>query len=180
VADLGGLRGCKCPPLWQLVMYFCVRQKFSALTPIVAYVTHESIKWLCSSGITTTRHSYTLTYQFLTASAAPQSVTLTAASYTSTSQHSIGFINSFHFFFLFLSPKKIFQSTVQPHQSTARPLERDTNHIKVTRPPCLFRLPPVNRSTTLIHWCEWHHLINYSWEKLRNFVNVSYLSCFLP
>ena len=24
VADSGGVRGCKCTPLWQLVMYFCV------------------------------------------------------------------------------------------------------------------------------------------------------------
>ena len=46
------------------------------------------------------------------------------------------------------------QSTVWPHQSTARPLERAASHIKVTRPPCLFQLPPwenANRSTTVIY-----------------------------
>ena len=88
------------------------------------------------------------------ASAAPQTFTLTPASYshsTSTSLHSIGFINLFVFY---LSPKRILQSTVRPHQSTARPLERAASHIKVTRPPCLFRLPPwenVNRPTTPSH-----------------------------
>ena len=93
------------------------------------------------------------------ASAAPQTFTVTAASYwhwTSTSLHSIGFINSFlfFFFFFFLSPKRNLQSTARPHQSTARPLERAASHIKVTHPPCLFQLSPwenVNRSTTLIH-----------------------------
>jgi len=46
------------------------------------------------------------------------------------------------------------QSTMRPHLSTARPLERAANHIKGTCPSCLFRLPPwenVNRSTTLMH-----------------------------
>jgi len=41
-----------------------------------------------------------------------------------------------------------------PHRSTTRPHERAASHIKVTRPPCLFRLLPwenVNRSTTLIY-----------------------------
>ena len=64
---------------------------------------------------------------------------------------------------------------MRPHQSIARPLERATSHIKVTRPPCLFQLPPwenVNRSTTLIH-CMWvSSFINYSWKKLRDFVNA--------
>ena len=110
--------------------------------------------------------------------AAPQTFTLTPASYshsTSTSLHSIGFINSFCFFLLFfLSQRGFLQSTVRPHQSTTRPLERVTSHIKGTRPPCLFQLPPwenLNRSTTLIH-SMWRHLINYSWEKLHNFVDV--------
>jgi len=77
-----------------------------------------------------------------------------------TSLHSISFINSFVFFFylfFLLSPKRILQSTAQPHQNTSRPLERAANHIKVTHPPCLFQLPPwenVNRSTTPIH-CMW-------------------------
>ena len=79
--------------------------------------------------------------------------------WTSTSLHSIGFINSFHFFLFFsffflLSPKRILQSTAWPHQSTARPLERVASYIKVTRPPCLFQLPPwenVNRSTIPIY-----------------------------
>ena len=64
---------------------------------------------------------------------------------TSTSLHSIGFIYSF-------SPRGFLQSTTWPHQSTVRPLERAASHIKGTRPPCLFRLPPwenVNRSTTV-------------------------------
>ena len=50
-------------------------------------------------------------------SAAPQIFTLTPASYshsTSTSLHSIGFINSFRFFFLI--PRGYLQSTMQPHQ----------------------------------------------------------------
>ena len=71
-------------------------------------------------------------------SAASQTFTLTAASYlhwTSTSLHSICFINSFLFFF---SPRGFLRSTAQPHQSTARPLERAPNHIQVTRPSSLF------------------------------------------
>ena len=71
---------------------------------------------------------------------------------TSTSLNSIGFINSFRFFFLKL--RGFLQSTARPHQSTTRPLETATSHIKGTRPPCLFWLPPwenVNRSTTLVH-----------------------------
>ena len=97
--------------------------------------------------------------------AAPQTSTLTLASYspwTSTSLHSICFINSFHFLFcffvcLFVSPRGFLQSTARPHQSTARPLQRATSHIKVTHPPYLFLLLPwenVNRSTTLIY-CMW-------------------------
>ena len=47
----------------------------------------------------------------------------------STSLHSIGFINSFFFFFcFFLSPRGFLQSTAWPHQSTARPLERASSH----------------------------------------------------
>ena len=108
------------------------------------------------------------------ASAAPQTLILTAASYwhwTSTSLHSISFINSFRFFF-FLSPKRILQST-------ARPLERAAIHIKVTRPPCLFRLPPweyVNRSTTLLHRIEWrHHRLNMREITRFHRCRVSYL-----
>jgi len=110
------------------------------------------------------------------ASAAPQTFILTVASYwhwTSTSLHSIGFINSFWFFFL--SPKRVLQSTAWPHQSTARPLERAASHIKVTHPPCLFRLAPwenVNRSTTLINHMWVTSNINYSWEKLHDFVDA--------
>jgi len=87
------------------------------------------------------------------ASAAPQTFTLTPASYshsTSTSLHSIGFINYFCFFFLI--PRGFLQSTAWQHQSTTRPLERAVSHIKVTHPPCLLWLLPwenVNRSTTL-------------------------------
>ena len=58
---------------------------------------------------------------------------------------------------LFVSPRGFLQSTTWPHQSTARLLERATSHIKMTHPPCLFRLLPwenVNRSTTLIY-CTW-------------------------
>jgi len=58
---------------------------------------------------------------------------------------------------LFLCPKGFLQSIMWRHQSTTRPLERAASHIKVTHPPCLFRLPSwenVNRSTTLIH-CMW-------------------------
>ena len=55
VADLGGVRGMQMHPLWRLVMYF-------------AYITarvHQMImqQWHAA---TTTRHSYTLTYQFFT------------------------------------------------------------------------------------------------------------------
>ena len=49
------------------------------------------------------------------------------------------------------------------------PKWRAASHISDTT-PCLFRLPPwknVDRSTTVIDstW-EWHHPINYSWDKL--------------
>ena len=115
-------------------------------------------------------------FTFSLASAAPQTFTHTPSSYshsTSTSLHSLGFINSFCFFFL--SPRVFLQSTMQPHQSAAKPLERAASHIKVTCPPCLFWLPPwenVNQSTTLIH-CMWvMYLINYSWEKFRDFVDA--------
>ena len=49
VVDLGGVRGCKCTPLWQLVMYFCVRNCMSPL--MIMQQWHVA---------TTTRHSYTL------------------------------------------------------------------------------------------------------------------------
>ena len=39
----------------------------------------------------------------------------------------------------FLSPRRFLQSTVRPHQGTARPLERAASHINITRPPSLFR-----------------------------------------
>ena len=55
----------------------------------------------------------------------------------------------FLFFFLF-----VFQSTMWPNQSTEMALEMVASHIKVTRSPGLFRLPPweiVSRSTTLIY-----------------------------
>ena len=42
----GRFRGCKCTPLWRLVVYFCVHN--------------------CTSPSNATRRSYTLTYQFLT------------------------------------------------------------------------------------------------------------------
>ena len=67
-------------------------------------------------------------------------------------------LSTLSFFFwvvcFFFGPRGFLRSTTRPHQSTARPLERAANHIKVTHPPCLFRLPPwenVNRSITLIH-----------------------------
>ena len=50
--------------------------------------------------------------------------------------------------------QELLQSTTWPHQSTKMTLERATNHIKVTCPPGLFRLPPrenVNRSTILVN-----------------------------
>jgi len=59
---------------------------------------------------------------------------------TSTSLHLMGFIK--------LNRRGFLQSTTRPHQSTTRPLERATSHIKGTHPPCLFRLMPwenVNR-----------------------------------
>ena len=108
----------------------------------------------------------------------PQAFTLTPASYshrTSTSLHSICFIDPFHsffksfvvffmskrifvvftickqyIFFFFVSAERFLQSTMQPHQSTKMALEWAASHIKVTRPPCLFWLPPwenVTRST---------------------------------
>jgi len=43
---------------------------------------------------------------------------------------------------------------MHPHQSTEMALERPASHVKVTCPPCLFRLlawEKVNRSTTLIY-----------------------------
>ena len=55
MADLGGVRGVQMHPPWRLVMYFAC---------ITARV-HQMImqQWHAA---TTTRHSYTLTYQFLT------------------------------------------------------------------------------------------------------------------
>ena len=50
----GGKGGCKCTPLWRLVMYFCVH---NCKSPLIMQQWHAA---------TTTRHSYTLTYQFLT------------------------------------------------------------------------------------------------------------------
>ena len=44
----------------------------------------------------------------------------------------------YQLFPFFFSPREFLRSTVQPHQSTARPLERVPNHIKVTRPSSLF------------------------------------------
>ena len=62
-------------------------------------------------------------------------------------------------FFLF-----VFQSTMWPYQSTEMALERAASHIKVTRSPGLFRLPPweiVSRSTTLIYgtWVRSSHYL---------------------
>ena len=117
----------------------------------------------------------------LGASAASQTFTLSAVSYwhwTSTSLHSIGFINSLHFFSFFFQVDffKVLCGHVkalpghlkgplalQPHQSET---------------PSLFipvRLPPwenVNRSTTLIYRMWVTSTINYSWKKLRDFVDV--------
>jgi len=85
------------------------------------------------------------------ASAAPPTFTLTPASYShssSTSLHSIGFINSFRFF------QEDFFEVLRGH------IKAPPGHLKGLlatskgRPPCLFWLPPwenVNRSTTLIH-----------------------------
>ena len=73
----------------------------------------------------------------------------------------------------FCKYNRILQSTVRPHQSTEMALERVASHIKMTCLHCLFQLPPwenVNRSTTLIYH-TWH-LMNYSWEKLHNFVDA--------
>ena len=61
------------------------------------------------------------------------------------------------------------------HQSTARPLERSASHIKVTCPPCLFRLPPwenVNRPTTLIYHMWWRVISLIIHERLHNFVDA--------
>ena len=54
VADLGGVRGCKCTPLWRLVMYFCVRNYTSPSNDYTAVV--------CSNNNQAQLH--TLTYQF--------------------------------------------------------------------------------------------------------------------
>ena len=91
-------------------------------------------------------------------SAAPQTFTLTLASYshrTSTSLHSICFINPSIFFcsFSLLSSRGFLQSTAQPHQSTELALERAASHIKETHPPTLSRLLPqenVNRSNNYL------------------------------
>ena len=40
------------------------------------------------------------------------------------------------FFFFFLSVGGFLQSSAQPHESAARPLQRAAGHIKGTRPPC--------------------------------------------
>ena len=56
VADLGELRGAQSTPLWQLVMYFCVHNCTSPSNDYAAVA--------CISNVT--RHSYTLTCQFLT------------------------------------------------------------------------------------------------------------------
>ena len=55
VANLGGVRGVH---FWRLVMYFCINNCMS--TSIFEMVIQQ---W---NAATTTRHSYTLTYQFLT------------------------------------------------------------------------------------------------------------------
>ena len=73
-----------------------------------------------------------------------------------------------------ISPKTILQSTARPHQSTARPLERAASHIKVTRPPCLFvaamrKCKQINNSNSPY---VSDVIINYSWEKLRDFVDA--------
>jgi len=44
--------------------------------------------------------------------------------------------------FSFVSPRGFLQSAAWPHQSTKMVLERAASHIKVTRPPRLFWLPP--------------------------------------
>jgi len=69
------------------------------------------------------KHSYSLQLAIHTRSA-------------STLLHSKGFMISI----FFLSPTGFLQSIAWSHQSTESALERATSHIKVTCPPCLFRL----------------------------------------
>ena len=64
--------------------------------------------------------------------------------------------------------------TFQPALQMLQQPHKHSHSLQQAIHTCLFRLLPwenVKRSTTLIH-CMWHHLINYSWEKLRNFVTA--------
>jgi len=93
-------------------------------------------------------------------------VTLRYSHSTSASLHSICL--SFVFFVFFFQEDSFKSGTTQSHQSTEMTLERTASHVKVTRPPCLFQLPPweyVNRSTTLINsMCG----IDWTWFQLNS------------
>ena len=83
---------------------------------------------------------------------APQTFLLTAASYSHSTSSAVQLF-PFSFFFLLLCVRGFLPSIAWPRQNMEA-LERVASHVKVTFPPCLFRLPPwenVNRSTTLIY-----------------------------
>ena len=61
---------------------------------------------------------------------------LQLATYTELAHHYIQ--NALSTLSVFFSPRGFLRSTAQPHQSTAKPLERAPNPIKVTRPSSLF------------------------------------------
>jgi len=91
----------------------------------------------------------------LSISAAPETFLLTQTSYSHSTSTSLFFMSSFSF--LFVSARGFLQSIVQPHQSTEMTLERTSSHIKVTCPPCLFRLPPWENENRSIILCDIIH-----------------------
>jgi len=88
---------------------------------------------------------------------------LQLATHTQLAHHYIQYALSTLSGFYFLKSKRIsskYCAATSKHRMT---LGRDARPIKVTHPPCLFRLPV----------CKWCHLINYSQERLCNFTDAT-------
>ena len=104
-------------------------------------------------------------------------IPLSCSHWTSTSLHSICFINSFCFFLKFyLSSRGFLQSTAcMATSKRCKATWKDRRPHQVTCPPCGFWLlswEKVNRAMNLINSMRLPSLINYSWEKWHHFVDT--------
>ena len=66
----------------------------------------------------------------------------------------------------------LLQSSAQPHERPARPLQRATGHVKKTRPSLLIPVTAMGKCKQANEFQLWHYghlVINYSWAELDQF-----------